>query len=770
MDAATSAPLPSANIRLLGTTRGTISNSEGAYLIRVPGGPNTLIFSFIGYISDTLEVDVRADIIYDVKLRPTLIEMPVLTVSAGDLARGIIRRAIEAKDRLNEGLKSYRFQAFTRRSISREDSIVGITEGYSYGYWREGETLREEISQYQATENLPDLGEIQGVLGIVDFSQDDIELAGNRYVGPLHPNAFRWYDYEIAEVNLQDGLEIYRIAMEPRNMLIPLLRGTVDIADSTWALVGVDLVPAEQIVFPFVNDLQVRWRQSFKLQEGFWLPTDIRIEGGVEVGLGPIRIPRIGFSQTSVIFDYDMNAEIPDSIFVREESVVQLPNASIIDSTFWQENEVLPMTGEEEYAYATLDSTQVLEVLFAPPGFEMDAGSDELVLRGSIGGGEFIGDLLGLLDLRFNRVEGLMLGVRASRDSIFGRFEVEAGAGYAFSADRWNWQATISTRFGARPRGPNQSGSRGVGISLSFSDGVARSPSAGFYPVLLNSFSAMLFQDDYYDYHASRGWRLDVNPVDRSGLGIDLYLARAEHRSLAAMNGWSISNRDGIPRANPAVSIEEGIWKRSGAKIRIGRPESSASLSTGKGVLLSVEHGEAFGAGDFAGPTRSGYHFYNRVDGVLSYSFPTFTTRYLFSPMLVIRLAGGLSEGALPRELWGGPENALGYYCPLGALRGAGHRELAGTDYAVLTVEHNFRSQPFQMLGIRALYERGIELLVHGGMARSWRGEMVIPADGPYREVGFGIGRIAELFRVDFTHRLSAPAGWYLTLTLTTFL
>jgi len=193
-------------------------------------------------------------------------------------------------------------------------------------------------------------------------------------------------------------------------------------------------------------------------------------------------------------------------------------------------------------------------------------------------------------------------------------------------------------------------------------------------------------------------------------------------------------------------------------------------MSTGKGVLLSVEQGEAFGAGDFAGPTRFGYNSYTRVDGVLSYSIPTFTTRYLFSPMLVFRLAGGWSEGALPRELWRGPENALGYYCPLGALRSAGHRELAGTDYAVLTVEHNFRSQPFQMLGIRALYERGIELYAHGGIARSWRGETVIPDDGLYREVGFGIGRIAELFRIDFTRRLSEPAGWYLTLTLTTFL
>jgi len=766
----TSSPLPSANVRLGGTTRGTISNREGAWLLRVPEGPNTLIFSYIGYLSDTLEVDVRADLVHDARLRPTLIQMPALTVSAGDLARYVIRRAIEAKERLNEGLESYRFEAFTRRSLSREDTIVGIAEGYSFGYWREGESLREEVSQYQATENLPDMGEVQGVLGIVDFSRDDINFAENLYVGPLHPNAFRWYEYEIEEVNLQDGLEIYRITMEPRHNLIPLLRGTVDIADSSWALVGVDLVPAEQIVFPFVKDMRVRWQQSFKLQEGYWLPTDIRIEGGVEVGLGPIKIPRIGFNQTSVIYDYEVNLAIADSIFAREEPVMQLPDASVVDSTFWEENEVLPMTVEEEHAYTNLDSTQTLEVLFAPRGFEMDAERDELVLRGNVGGGgEWLGSLLGLLDLRFNRVEGPVVGAHVSRDSILGRFTVRANADHAFSADRWNWRVGVEARFGTRPRGPNQPGRRGILIGVSYFDGIARSPSAGFYPVLLNSFSSVISQDDYFDYHASRGWRLDVVPVDRGGVGLDLFLARAEHTSLEAVNGWSISDRYGVPRENPPVSSERAVWRRIGGTLRIGRPESSASVSTGKGLLIRVEDGKSGGPGNTWEPWLPGQHTYLRADGVFSWSIPTFTTRYLFSPMLVVRLAGGVNEGSLPRELWGGPENALGRYAPLGSLRGARHRELAGTDYVVLTVEHNFRSQPFQLLGIRALYERGIELLAHGGIAQTWRYGAKIPDDGPYRELGFGIGRIYDLFRVDFTRRLTEPADWYLTLTLTTF-
>ena len=295
----------------------------------------------------------------------------------------------------------------------------------------------------------------------------------------------------------------------------------------------------------------------------------------------------------------------------------------------------------------------------------------------------------------------------------------------------------------------------------------SRSPSADFYPVLLNTLTSALFQDDYYDYHAARGWWLILNPVDRFNLGLNITLSRARHRSLAAVNGWSVADREGIPRMNPAVTWEGATWTRFGGTLRIGRPESSASVATGRGISIGVEHGRV---SEPALAVPSGERSYVRVDGVCSWSIPTFTTRYLFSPMLVIRLAGGVSDGLLPRELWRGPENALGVYAPLGSLRGSGHREFAGTDYAVLTVEHNFRSQPFQLLGLRPLYERGIELLAHAGVAQTWQHGGRVPADGPYREIGFGIGRIADFLRIDLTRRLTRSAGWYLTLTLTTFL
>ncbi len=767
LDARTSQPLAAANIRVLESGRGTIANAEGAWLLRLPAGPTTFVFSYVGYLSDTFQVDLQADLNYDARLEPTLIEMPVMRVSAGDIARGVVRRAIEAKETIYAGLESYRFEGFTRRIITREDSIAGITEGYNYGYWREGESLREELRQYRSTENLPaEFSQLQGVLQIVDFSRDDLDLAGQRYVGPLHPHAFRYYDYDLESIVSQDGTDIYRIIVEPRTTLVPLLTGTISIADSVWALVGVDLEPAEVFVFPFTDGLEIAWQQSFsRWDDGYWLPTDVRMRGGVRVELGPIKIPRIGFDQTSVIYDYDINVPIPDSIFSRDELVTELPEAAGVDTLFWEQNEVLPLTSDEERAYSQLDSTETLEEQFSPPGFRMETGDESVTLIGEVGD-RVTGALLEHLDLRYTRVEGAYAGLHAGADSLLlPELEILGKGGYAFSAERWWWEGTLRAEWGGREPGPNQAGRSPTSLEVSYFDRPARSPQAGFYPGLLNTLTTMLFKDDYFDYHRARGIEVSGETVlwgeyTRRGQ-LDWHAAWERHTSLPVVTNWSVAAPDDLSRVNPAVSLENALWTRYGATFTLGEPESPAGVASARGLRLRLEQGST---------PAGGGRDYTSAEGVVSYAITTYTNRFLFSPQLILRAAGGWSEGDLPCEQWFGPVNALGFYGPFGSLRGAGHREFAGQRYWVVTAEHNFRNQLFLALGLRRLARTGLEVIAHGALARTRRNSLDLPAAGPYAEAGFGLGRIWDIFRLDFTRRFSSPAGWYLTFALTTFM
>src|SRR3954465_10423283 len=52
-------PIPFVNVTVKGTAVGTTSNSDGVYSISVPQGSNTLVFTFIGYRAEEVDISNR---------------------------------------------------------------------------------------------------------------------------------------------------------------------------------------------------------------------------------------------------------------------------------------------------------------------------------------------------------------------------------------------------------------------------------------------------------------------------------------------------------------------------------------------------------------------------------------------------------------------------------------------------------------------------------------------------------------------------------------
>ena len=61
-DAAAEQPLPGVNVTIQGTQTGTVTNAQGQYEIEVPGPEATLVFSFVGYRSQTVQVGDQTEI------------------------------------------------------------------------------------------------------------------------------------------------------------------------------------------------------------------------------------------------------------------------------------------------------------------------------------------------------------------------------------------------------------------------------------------------------------------------------------------------------------------------------------------------------------------------------------------------------------------------------------------------------------------------------------------------------------------------------------
>lgn len=742
-DAQTGEPLIAATIRVAGTARGTITNARGDYVLTLTAGEYRILYRYLSYQNDSASVSLTEDRYVEIGLQPSPVELPEFIVLAEDPALEIVRKAIANKRTWKDKLQRYTFDAFTRHILRRDTAIASITESYTTGYQLVGDTLREIVRQKRQTENIPMSDNFASVRRIVNFNDDEITLfsiyaeggqrSGYTFIGPTAPDALDHYDYRLLRTASVGGVEVYVIRMTPKTRLRPLFDGIITIADVTFAVMGVDVRPNETLVIPFIRDLDLRYRQQFSLYDDiFWMPTDIRINGGLAVSIVGFSLPRIGIDLTSSIYDYRINVEIPDSMFRRPTLMVDSA-ATRYDSTFWREHEVLPLTSEEQLAYRTLDSTQTLERQFKPSGPLASLGGEET------------GSFLEHLDIRYNRVEGLYLGGNYEIGNVHPLLSLRSSAGFGFSDNDMKYNMGGSLFISRR-------GIVGVGVDIYHS--LEHVPDRGFYAPFTIAMMALIDKNDYRDYYLASGWTAFLQGDPNQMIGLRLSFLHEQHTGRQKTTDYSLFSRQLPFRDNPG--IHDGSMRSIRLDLRLGRSATPLDLISRNALEVSVEH---------SSPRIAGSEFdFTRFEGSLWWTVTTFSGSLLFPPTIRLLLSGGTSRGDLPAQRIFVPDTRSSGVAPFGVLRGAANREFAGDRYVMLNLEHNFRSLPFLALNLPFLYRNGIEVILHGSIAQTWQGSTTT-SDGWFSESGVGISRIFDILRFDFTYRFTDPRRFYVSLS-----
>jgi hypothetical protein len=734
-DQATGEPLIAANIRIEGTSRGTITNSQGFYRLSLERGSYVVVYSFIGYKQDTLRLTLDRPVGYNARLEASPIEMAEFLVTNEDPAMSIMRKVIENKKRWIEQLRSYEFEAFTRQVLRRDTAIAMITESYSTGYWRKGDTLREVIKQKRQTENVPGTMNAAAVGGIVNFYDDEVRFAGYRFVGPTSVEAFDYYNFKLEKTRMRDGVPTYTIRLLPKSRITPLFYGTVNVVGDSYALVGVEVIPNEAFSLPLFTKLELQYGQQFALYEKrFWMPVDIRLTGSFELSIVGFSFPGIGIEQTSSIYDYKINPELSDTIFKKQRRI-DLPDAAKLDSSFWAQHDVLPLTSEEQHAYRTLDSTQTMEKQFQPSG--------PLAWLNS-GGASY----LQYAKLRFNRVEGLLLGANVKRDSVTDWLSLSGSAAYGFSDKRGSFGLGAEVFLDSLRR---------YSVGIEGYKELDHIPDEGFYDDIAILVGTLFGKSDYRDYFYSKGWRiwLGARPIHR--LTLRLTYQNEDERTARQQTDYSFFYRSDWYRPNPPIA--DGTMRSLKLTARYGDEPVPLGLIAQDFAELDVEHSEQ-------GILSSAYD-YTRAVVRGEIHVQTYSKRLLFAPTLSLRLTAGTSSGEPPPQRLFSLESTYDGFGPFGVLRGGGVKEFTGDRFVVFSLEHNFRNTPFLILNIPFLYKNGIELIIHGTAARSWSSSPLPfgrTTDGWYTEAGFGISRILGLFRLDYTYRFAHPRNAFVSL------
>ncbi len=745
VDASTGKPLPAATIREQGpSNRGTISNERGEFQLSVPTGVSTLIISYLGYRSDTLNASSSNNRELRAALQPEAIKMAEIVVTDEDPAIEIIRRAIESKPKWMGALRTFQCEAYSRITIDFDTTIGAISESYLTLYWRTNDSLREVIRQKRQTKNLA-MGEIVNRIGeVTNFNDDTVVTGGFKFIGPTSPDAFSYYDYKLIRTRSMDGMDVYDIDVIPRSRIRPLFRGKISIAERSYAVINVDFEPNEAVAVPFLKNVSIHYLQQFRLYENrFWMPVDYRVKGKADVNIMGFSLLKFSFVRYVVMSDYKINPDFADSIAVLPR-LTAAPGANTFDSTYWANHPLLPLNVKEEAAYKTLDSTATLENQIG--GRTKSLNSITSVFTG-----------LSYVDLRFNRVEGPFVGGKFDLDSVTNSLALRGGLGYSFDDKRWKYSGGATYYVASQ---------RMIGIGGDIYRKLDYRPDEGFYGDLEILLGSLFSKDDYRDYFLSRGWHgfLEGNFLRRReipGLRAQLGYTDEYETSLRKITEYSFLDRDRTYRANPP--IVDGTLHALTINAEYGDEALYFFSNPYLTAHTSIEYSsKSFLNSDFG---------FTRIAGGLRAKFPTYDMSLFFNPTMSISCYAGILTGDhLPQRLFNLESSYLGTAW-FGGLRAAGVKEFSGDRFVLFSVEHNFRRLPFLASGIPFLYNSNLELIVFGTVAQSWLTPS--PLAGPpifkttngwYYEGGISINRILDFLRFDLTWRGSEPQSLALTL------
>jgi len=754
-DAQTREALPAANIQIEGTFKGTITNNSGEYILELGQLPATIVVSYIGYASQKITITGQSPEEQNILMEPVVYELEPILVSGEDPAVGIMREVIKRKKIWRAKLNTYSAEAYTRQTLENDTGIVFITESISAVFWDREKGSREVIKSRRQTSNLKPEENFAGTSYVANFYDDDVEIQGFKVIGVTHPDALKNYHFKLEGRRYRDDKIVYDISVRPKSKLQTAFVGRIAVLDDEFAMIECDLKPSEAILFPPpIREWNVAYKQQFSnFGKDFWLPVDVRMDGTVRIGIVGLSFPPINYYQVSLLTDYEVNIPLPDSLY-KSKDILQVDSTTIKQDTLFAANpEIIPLSAEETKAYQTIDSTVTFARAFKPTGFlarfvNVEEDGDES--NQSKKQGIFSKYLSISPQLWYNRVDGTHLGVKLGNKSEK-RFHIYLNGGYKFDLERWSYGGGLKWQIGKK---------RNAFAAASYQVGTDPRYHSVNYSLTLNSALPLLGYDDYFDYYWNKRFRAELGYKIRSlDTGVKLGFNDEQETSLPKTTDYAFFNRNYVQRENPA--IPEGRLRSLDVEISYGDSYVPYGVIGQQRASLRIEHSSPdFLASDFS---------FTRYELTVDWRINTFFTRRLLPNALDIRVVAGNFSGELPPQRFGIIDGSFYPFKPFGALKTLTGIPYEGEKYLGIFWEHNFRTVPLEILGLRGLARKGVGIILHGAHARTEVSDETLQrlsytprtSDNFHHELGVAINNLFDILRLDAVWRLN-NGGFYM--------
>ncbi len=745
-------PLPYASVRISGTTSGTSANHDGNFELKLKQGNHKLIFSYIGYKTDSLELRVPFTKTIEIDLEVQSVKLPEVVVKADeDPAYSIIREAIKRKKENRKGVVNFKYNAYSKRIVKSAGEVAVIEEVFLKGYNKVNEWEKEFVKSTFRTENIKKSSELFDFRVsdsyYIDFWGDTLSLALSKIYLPIAQNAFDHYDYKLLKIIEAETHLIYLIKVIPKSKIQPLLQGEITIESENYAMTSINLKSNQGVRFPYLNNLSMEFVQQLGKYKNYWLPNYIESKVRFEASFqGLLTIEPLQFHQLSNITEYKINEAIPDSIenAVSSKHGYFTTDTSKVDSVLPEisRNEIeeirpIPLTVDEVEAYAKLDSTMKLEkmIKFGGPLSELipDTDQEDDTTQGFLLSGLEVLSNYGLF--RNNRATGILIG--ANYDNNYFDKTISLNPQIGYSLDRKKIEAKLNMSYSSKEFFINN-------IETEIYNYTKRWQTFTPYPDVANSISFSLGFEDQFNYYFSKGFSIGIGKNIGGYVSTSLKFTTEKQGSLVDLHSHSIINSSQKVRSNPEIT--EGQDSRTSLKLLFGNDPFELQIIPENGIIAQFDYSNNLLSGDFD-------YRYLRLAGILKTK--TFYDELFVAPYLLLAFDGGFINGEYGLQHLLTPNSKLGVYSHIGSLKGIKPYEFVGTKMISLQLEHNWRTIIFQALGVDLLTDLHIDLVTGGsflGITNDSEHKLMNSMKSTYWETYASISRILALFRIDFTY------------------
>ena len=354
-------PLPGANIYIADSNVGSISNTDGYYILNLKQGNYDIIYSFIGYRNDTLNISVRFDkqIRKNIFLKEYLLESETIMVFAREYndAQEIVWKTIQNKNNYLARIKNYEYDAYQKTifkiDLSEKERIIGgLIETHSKGYFQYPDDFEEVVLAKKQSANFSDITNIFAVGKLPNLLEESIKFDELSVVTPLSKKALDYYQFEMDDTTFFNNRMVFNITFQPKLQGVPLFSGKMSIIDKDFAVVYCELEGQERITTQIRNNIRIS--QKFRQYESqFWFPTEMIMKSNIDLNIPGI--PILYWTQQGLISNYRINLDNFKHDF--DINILSYKLLSKIDrEKLWQDMQAIPLNEEEEDALQHIDS------------------------------------------------------------------------------------------------------------------------------------------------------------------------------------------------------------------------------------------------------------------------------------------------------------------------------------------------------------------------------------------------------------------------------